>query len=97
MLAVAPGWARVHPGEVLRVGLVAHGGADGGVDGEGDALLGPKAVCDAADGLAVGRLGAVGVEGADHVLGAGALGGGDVAEGLGAAVVQEEVRALEDG
>lgn len=60
----------LNSGQVLGVGLVAHGGADAGVDGEGDGARGSDPVGHAPGVLTLLALGAVGVEGADHVLGA---------------------------
>ena len=61
-------------GQVLGVALVAHGGADTGVHGQGDGTGGPDPVRHAPSVLTLLALGAVRVEGSHHVLGTAAFG-----------------------
>ena len=64
----------VHPGGALLVGLVAHGRAHVGVDGQRDLARAADPLGDAAQELALLALRAVRVQGADHVHRANALG-----------------------
>lgn len=83
----------VDPGGALLVGLVAHGRAHVGVDGQRDPARAADALGDAAQELALLALRAVRVQRANHVHRADALGLGGVAPGLRTPILQQEVGA----
>ena len=93
MLSEAAMRAGNDSGQVGRVLFIAHGRALGGVDGQGDGLLGANLVRDATHVLALGGLGAVAVQGSDHIEGSLALGLRLVADWLWTSVAEQIICA----
>ena len=84
----------MNPGQIFGVFFVAHGRADAGIDGQGDALGAPAdPVRDAPDVLAFFALHTMRIESPDHVDGALTFALLEVAQRLRTSVVQQEIRA----